>query len=65
MNKKLMVSLPLLLSPLSGTADVLGVQVGAGGWAYDISGTARYKTKDSANDIDVNQDLGYDDDSLA
>jgi len=65
MNKKLIVSLPLLLSPLSGTADVLGVQVGAGGWAYDISGTARYKTKDSANDIDVNRDLGYDDDSLA
>lgn len=64
MNKKLMVSLPLLLSPLPGLADVLGVEVGAGGWAYDISGTARYKTKDSANDIDVNQDLGYDDDSL-
>jgi len=64
MNKKLMVSLPLLLSPFPGLADVLGVEVGAGGWAYDISGTARYKTKDSANDIDVNQDLGYDDDSL-
>ena len=64
MNKKLMVSLPFLLSPFPGMADVLGVEVGAGGWAYDISGTARYKTKDSANDIDVNQDLGYDDDSL-
>ncbi len=65
MNRKLMVTLTLLLSPLPATGDVLGVEVGVQGWAYDISGTARYKTKDSANDIDVNKDLGYDDDELA
>ena len=65
MKKIVMLSLPLLLQPLPVTADVLGVQLGAGGWWYDISGTARYKSKDSANDIDVNEDLGYNDDSLA
>jgi len=64
MKKTLVLSLPLLLGPLPVAADVLGVQLGAGGWWYDISGTARYKSKDSANDIDVNKDLGYNDDNL-
>jgi outer membrane protein len=44
-------------------ADTLGIRAGANYWKYDISGTARYQTKNSANDIDVNQDLGYDDGS--
>jgi len=64
MNKRLMISVLLLLHPLPSLADVLGVELGVGGWAYDISGTVRYQTKDSANNIDVNQDLGYNDDSL-
>lgn len=44
-------------------ADVIGVWAGANYWNYDISGTARYKTGNSANDIDVNDDLGYNDGS--
>jgi outer membrane protein len=39
------------------------VRAGANYWGYDISGTARYKTRDEANDIDVNNELGYDDGS--
>lgn len=65
MNRKFLATLPLLLIPVPLGADVLGVQVGGGGWLYDISGTARYQTQDSSNDIDVNDDLGYDDDNLA
>ncbi len=42
-------------------ADVVGSWAGANYWHYDISGTARYKTGNSANDIDVDDDLGYND----
>jgi outer membrane protein len=42
-----------------GVADTLSIRAGANYWKYDISGTVRYKTKDSSNNIDVNQDLGY------
>jgi len=56
--------LAALLLPTAATADMLGVTVGANYWNYDISGTARYQTKDSSNDIDVNRDLGYDDGNL-
>ena len=54
----------MLLVPALSAADTLGVRVGANYWKYDISGTARYKTADSSNNIDVNKDLGYDDGSL-
>ena len=53
-----------LLLPAAAVADVLGVTVGANYWNFDISGTARYQTRDSSNDIDVNRDLGYDDGNL-
>jgi outer membrane protein len=56
--------LAALLLPTAAMADMLGVTVGANYWNYDISGTARYQTKDSSNDIDVNRDLGYDDGNL-
>jgi outer membrane protein len=56
--------LAALLLPTVAAADMLGVTAGANYWNYDISGTARYQTKDSANDIDVNKDLGYDDGNL-
>jgi len=56
--------LAAMLLPAAATADILGVTVGANYWNYDISGTARYETKDSSNDIDVNKDLGYDDGNL-
>ena len=52
-----------LLLAGSASADVLGVRAGVDYWTYDISGSARYKTRNSANDLDVNQDLGYDDGS--
>jgi outer membrane protein len=53
-----------LLLPAVAAADTLGLRAGANYWSYDIGGTARYKTKDAANDIDVNKDLGYDDGTL-
>ena len=53
----------VLLLPSITVADVLGVRAGANYWMYDLSGTARYETQNSANDIDVNNDLGYDDGS--
>jgi len=56
--------LAALLFPAVAGADLLGVTVGANYWSYDISGTARYQTRDSSNDIDVNKDLGYDDGNL-
>lgn len=52
------------LLPSLSSADLLGVRVGANYWDYDISGTVRYETKNSANDIDVNKDLGYDSGNL-
>ncbi len=57
-------TLPLLICPMLAGADTLGVWVGANYWDYDISGSARYQSKDSADDIDVNDDLGFDDSSL-
>ncbi len=52
-----------LLSPLV-QADNFKIEAGASRWSYDISGSTRYQTSNSANDIDVNDDLGYDDDDL-
>lgn len=62
--RRLLISVMGLML-LSGTAgaDIIGVRAGVNYWNYDISGTARYKTSNSANDIDVNRDLGYDDGS--
>ena len=64
MSKNLIAGLAALLIPALSAADTLGVRVGANYWDFDISGTARYKTQDSSNDIDVNKDLGYDDGTL-
>ncbi len=44
-------------------ADVIGVWAGANYWNYDISGTVRYQSNNSSDDIDVNDDLGYNDGS--
>jgi len=57
------VALLALVAPFA-QADNLKLEAGASRWSYDISGSARYKTKSSSNDIDVNDDLGYNDDSL-
>jgi outer membrane protein len=50
----------LLLLHSSVMADALGIRAGANYWKYDISGTARYKTSKSDNNIDLSRDLGYD-----
>ena len=63
MRRSLLPVLFLVTIPTHSSADVLGVRAGANYWSYDISGTARYKTRDSSNDIDINNDLGYDDGS--
>lgn len=55
-----LVAILLLTLPTLSPADILGVRAGANYWNYDLSGTTRYKTTNSANDIDINDDLGYD-----
>jgi len=60
MRRLLLAFITLSLVGPAVHADILGVRAGANYWKYDISGTARYKTGNKANDIDVNQDLGYD-----
>lgn len=60
MRSFLPACLALSLLGTSAHADFIGVTAGANYWDYDIAGTARYKTKLSSNDIDVNRDLGYD-----
>jgi outer membrane protein len=63
MSRNPTFALTLLLIPVWSGADVLGVRVGVDAWSSDISGTVRYRTRDSSNDIDVNRDLGYNDDT--
>ncbi len=59
-----LLAVMFLTIPTVSSADILGVRAGAYYWSYDLSGTARYKTSNSANDIDINDDLGYDDSSV-
>jgi outer membrane protein len=59
MRRCLLRCIALLLFSSPSLADILGIRAGADYWKYDISGTARYKTKSSSNNIDVNQDLGF------
>jgi outer membrane protein len=61
MRRLLLALAALPLFSTTSYADTLGIRAGANYWKYDISGTVRYQTKNSSNDIDVNQDLGYDD----
>ncbi len=62
--KKLLLVLPLLWLSVTASAETLGFRVGAANWGYDVSGFARYQSTNTADNIDVNNDLGYDDDSL-
>jgi len=64
MKQKLLFLLSLLMLPLVASADTLGVKLGAASWKYDVTGDLRYKSKSSADDIDVGKDLGYDNDTL-
>ena len=60
--KKLVTGLSMALLAGSATADTVGVEVGVAYWQYDISGSVRYQSTNPADTIDINQDLGYDDD---
>ena len=63
--RRSLIPVPMvLLIPALSAADTLGVRAGANYWDYDISGTAQYKSQDSADAIDVNDDLGYQDGNL-
>lgn len=62
MNKKWVTGLSMFLLAGSAAADTIGVEVGGAYWQYDISGSVRYQSSNPADTIDVNQDLGYDDD---
>lgn len=50
----------LAIASTTAAADTVGVWVGASHWNYDISGSARYKSNNSADDVDLDRDLGYD-----
>lgn len=64
MDIRMVLFLAGLVVPVVCGADALGIRVGADYWRYDIDGSVRFKTRDSSNDIDVNRDLGYDNDNL-
>ncbi|MBI1195694.1 MAG: TIGR04219 family outer membrane beta-barrel protein [Gammaproteobacteria bacterium] len=55
----------LLAASLPASADMIGAWVGVNGWSYDINGSVRYQSANAADDIDVNRDLGYNNDNLA
>ncbi|MGD8618479.1 MAG: TIGR04219 family outer membrane beta-barrel protein [Gammaproteobacteria bacterium] len=59
MSRVLVTFAALQLLGTSSVADTPGIRAGANYWNYDISGTARYKSKSSSDNIDVNRDLGY------
>ena len=59
----LSVTLLALTAPFA-QADNLKLEAGVHHWSYDITGDARYKTRNSSNDIDVEDDLGYNNDNL-
>lgn len=63
MIKKLLLLSVTSLFALNAQADLLGATAGIAAWQYDISGSARYQSNSSNDDIDLNDDLGYDDDS--
>ena len=60
MKKILIVSLIGLFLPATAQADALGVRIGANAWQQNFSGHAR--SGDTDDKIDVEDDLGYDDD---
>ena len=54
---------PVLLAGIAG-ADTLETRIGANYWNFDVNGTVRYLSTDPADNIDVNDELGYRDDAL-
>jgi len=57
-------ALPLVLLAGMSSADTPGTRIGANYWNLDVNGTVRYQSTDPADNIDVNDDLGYGDDAL-
>jgi outer membrane protein len=43
------------------SADVLGVRLGGGPWAWDVDGDIRYQSQDRADSLDLRDDLGFSD----
>jgi outer membrane protein len=63
MHRFLVILTALQLLSANSVADTLAIRAGVNYWKYDISGTARYKSNSSSDNIDVNRDLGYNDGS--
>ena len=59
MRRFLVIFTALQLLSTASVADTLSIRAGANYWKYDISGTVRYKSKSSGDNIDANRDLGY------
>ncbi len=64
MRMKLPLVLLLMVAWGGAAADILGVRAGVAYWSYDVDGFLRYQSTSPADDIDVQDDLGYGDDSL-
>lgn len=61
MRRSLLPFLCLAALSTRAGADVVGLSLGADYWNYDISGSARYKSTSSSDDLDLQDDLGYND----
>ena len=65
MEKRILaLALPIALATTTACADMLGARLGVNYWDFDINGKARYQSTNPADDIDVNNDLGYNNDTL-
>lgn len=58
MKTKLLSSVLLMAMPLAASADLLSVEVGAGNWTHDPSGSFKYNVGGSGDQIDLASDLG-------
>jgi outer membrane protein len=63
-KRMLALALPIVLAATTACADTLSARIGFNYWDFDISGTARYQSTNPADAIDVNDDLGFNNDTL-
>ncbi len=64
MNTKLALGLSTLLLTNMAVADTISVEAGATYWQYDIDGYFNDNSANFFNNIDIKEDLGYDDDNV-
>ncbi len=64
MNTKLALGLSALLLTNMAVADTISVEAGATYWQYDIDGYFNDQSANFFNNIDIKEDLGYDDDNV-